>query len=128
MLSVQSIFKKINSVSKKTKTPVYIVGGFVRDYLMDVDQKKDLDFVVVGSGLEFAKKFDSAVKKIGSLVEFPEFDTARYVWGEGEKQIILEFAGREAKNTKKVPVSPRWFRPPWKKICPGVILRLTPWR
>lgn len=101
MLSVESVFKKINAVSKKEKTPVYVVGGFVRDYLLGKEQKKDLDFVVVGSGLEFAKKFDSAVKKVGSLVEFPEFDTARYVWGEGEKQIILEFAGARSEKYKK---------------------------
>ena len=40
MLSVQSIFKKIVTVAKKEDTPVYVVGGFVRDYLMDVDQKR----------------------------------------------------------------------------------------
>jgi len=99
---LQSIFKQVNSVSKKTKVPAYVVGGFVRDFLMGREQKKDVDFVVVGSGLEFAKKFDEAVKQIGSLVEFPDFDTARYIIEvkslkskvqSQEEKIVLEFAG-----------------------------------
>ena len=93
----KAIFKKINAVAKKEKTPVHIVGGFVRDFLMKSEQKKDIDFVVVGSGLEFAKKFDKAMKEKGSLVEFPDFDTARYILGEEDK-IILEFAGARAET------------------------------
>jgi len=93
IMHVKSIFKKINVVAKKEKTPIYVVGGFVRDFLMNIEQRQDIDFVVVGSGLEFAKKFDKAMKEEGSLVEFPDFDTAGYVLGEGEKQLVVEFAG-----------------------------------
>jgi len=98
MVSIQSIFKKIQTVSKKTKTPVYVVGGFVRDFLMGKEQKKDIDFVVEGSGLEFAKKFDEAEKKKGSLVEFPDFDTARYIIEEDDNRIIIEFAGARSEK------------------------------
>lgn len=92
-MEVKKIFKIIDKVSKKEKIPAYVVGGYVRDLLLESKLKKDLDFVVVGSGLEFAKKIDESFKEEGSLVEFPDFDTARYVIGEGEEQIILEFAG-----------------------------------
>lgn len=92
---LQSIFKQVNSVSKKTKVPVYVVGGFVRDFLLGREQKKDVDFVVVGSGLEFAKKFDEATEQAGSLVEFPDFDTARYIIKSDtdNDEIMIEFAG-----------------------------------
>ncbi len=93
MLSIPGIFKKVNSVSKKTKIPAYIVGGFVRDFFLGIEQKKDIDFVVVGSGLEFAKKFDEDMKQKGSLVEFPDFDTARYIIAEEGEEVVLEFAG-----------------------------------
>ncbi len=67
--------------------------------------------MVSGSGLEFAKAFDKELKQSGSLVEFPEFDTARYVitpplcpplikggkWG-GIGQIELEFAGARSEK------------------------------
>ncbi len=108
-MDVLNIFKKVNSVSKKTKTPAYIVGGFIRDFLLGSERNsegtplgKDIDFVVVGSGLEFAKKFDEAMKQKGSLVEFPDFDTARYIIKvqspkskvqSQEEEAVLEFAG-----------------------------------
>lgn len=108
---LQKIFKKVNDVAKKSKIPAYVVGGFVRDFLMSEtspnpllkgEGKFDIDFVVAGSGLEFAKTFDEAMRKEGSLIEFPDFDTARYivkvesgklkVESNGE-EIVLEFAG-----------------------------------
>jgi len=103
----KKIFKLIAKVSKKNNLPIFLVGGFVRDFLMGRAQKKDLDFVVVGSGLDFAKKFDTAFEQAGSLVEFPDFDTARYVIGEEDDQLVLEFAGArteeyDAKSRKPV--------------------------
>src|SRR3989344_1512232 len=92
-MDLKTIFKKIHSLSKKEKTPVYVVGGFVRDLLLKNEIKKDVDFVVVGDGLAFAKSFDVLLKETGSLVEFPDFGTARYILKPGEKdELILEFA------------------------------------
>ncbi|MDD4476897.1 MAG: HD domain-containing protein [Patescibacteria group bacterium] len=101
MLSVLSVFKKIDTVAKKTKTPIYAVGGFARDYLMGVEQNKDIDFVVVGSGIEFARKLDEAWKQKGSLVEFSDFDTARYIVGENKETTVLEFAGARVEKYDK---------------------------
>ncbi|MDD2757788.1 MAG: HD domain-containing protein [Patescibacteria group bacterium] len=108
MFSLQKIFKTVSTVAKKTATPTYAVGGFVRDFLMGWEQKKDIDFVVEGSGLAFAKEFDKAMKEAGSLVEFPDFDTARYIlstqggpasgWGEGDDTLVLEFAGARGES------------------------------
>lgn len=105
---LQKLFKQVDSVSKTNNTPVYVVGGFVRDLLMGREQKKDIDFVVVGSGLEFAKQFDEAYKQEGSLVEFPDFDTARYIIQlepgvEDGEEVVLEFAG--ARTEKYDPSS-----------------------
>lgn len=97
-MDVFKIIKKVNACSKKEKLPVYAVGGFVRDYILGRKEKNDVDFVVIGSGLEFAKKFDLYMKETGSLVEFPDFDTARYVLGEGEQQVVVEFAGARLEN------------------------------
>lgn len=122
MDSLEKIFQQVELVSKKTNVPAYIVGGFVRDFLLGRLQKKDLDFVVVGSGLEFAKKFDEELKQEGSLIEFPDFDTARYILkvhnlpagqagsqlsvhseSEDNEEIVLEFAG--ARSEKYEPNS-----------------------
>lgn len=97
-MDIFKIIKKINTLSKKEKIPVYAVGGFVRDYLLGGDQKKDADFVVVGGGLEFAKKFDQYMKEEGSLVEFPDFDTARYIFENEKENLVIEFAGARSEN------------------------------
>lgn len=81
-----------------------MVGGYVRDRLLGKDESalKDVDFVVVGSGLKFAKAFDKELKQAGSLVEFPDFDTARYIMDHGtrsmEQKIELEFAGARSEK------------------------------
>lgn len=107
------VFKIINQISKKKKIPVYVVGGFVRDLILKNPLKKDLDFVVLGSGLSFAKIFDEFLHqgikneedKIGSLVEFPDFDTARFVFKEitsgnkiTEEKMVVEFAGARSES------------------------------
>ncbi len=106
-MDVFKIIKKINTCSKKEKIPVYAVGGFVRDYILGRQEKNDVDFVVVGSGLEFAKKFDLFMKESGSLVEFPDFDTARYILGEIDNQIVVEFAGARSENYKSDSRKPK---------------------
>ncbi|MFZ2978288.1 MAG: HD domain-containing protein, partial [Candidatus Magasanikiibacteriota bacterium] len=101
-MELEKLLKIIYKVSKTTEMDVYVVGGFVRDNLLKIEDKKDLDFVVIGSGLGFAKKLDKELKEVGSLVEFPDFDTARYIIVESKKEkgestsderIELEFAG-----------------------------------
>ncbi len=104
---LKKYFKIIAKVAKQEKTPIYLVGGFVRDFLMGKTEKKDVDFVVVGSGLEFAKKLDEALSEEGSLVEFPDFDTARYVIGEGEEQLVLEFAGARSESYRSESRKPQ---------------------
>jgi len=85
----KQLFKTIYAVSKAQNMDVYVVGGFVRDQLLGRGIKKDIDFVVDGSGIAFARAFDEHLKEEGSLVEFEQFDTARYVMEDFE----VEFAG-----------------------------------
>jgi tRNA nucleotidyltransferase (CCA-adding enzyme) len=97
-MEIRKIFELVNQVEKEQGLPVFVVGGFVRDFLIGREQKKDIDFVVAGSGIEFAKKFDEAFKQEGDLIEFPDFDTARYILGE--EKIVIEFAGARSEEYK----------------------------
>jgi len=99
-VDLKKIIKKLEKVSKKENLPIYAVGGFVRDKLLGYLDFKDVDFVVEGSGLEFAKAVDKIFKAEGRLVEFPDFDTARYLFVDRKKEgedtevlLELEFAG-----------------------------------
>jgi len=48
-----SILERISQVAIKSGVSVYMVGGFVRDLLLNV-ANKDIDIVVEGDGIEFA--------------------------------------------------------------------------
>jgi putative nucleotidyltransferase with HDIG domain len=91
----QTVFKQIAKVAAEEKMSVSVVGGYIRDFLLGRELKKDIDCVVEGSGILFAKAFDVACKQAGSLVEFPNFDTARYIFPATETTPALEveFAG-----------------------------------
>ena len=71
------IFKTISDVVDSTNLECYVVGGFVRDVLLNRKQiKTDIDFVCVGSGINLAKE---VVKKLGNKTEvkyFKNFGTA----------------------------------------------------
>ena len=62
------------------KTPTFIVGGWVRDLLLDVDSD-DIDIVVEGDGIAFAKRFckflNDEYNENLSVVVFERFGTAK---------------------------------------------------
>jgi putative nucleotidyltransferase with HDIG domain len=49
------VFHVIAAISGKTGARVFVIGGFVRDLLLGRDNKKDIDIVVLGSGIDFAR-------------------------------------------------------------------------
>ena len=103
------IFKLINKTASEHKTEVFVVGGYIRDLIIGRDQKPDIDCVVVGSGIEFAKLFDVEAGEVGSLVLFPDFDTARYVIEKTEKHdgLEIEFAGARAESYESSSRKPK---------------------
>jgi poly(A) polymerase len=64
----------VGSVAEKLGVKAFVVGGFVRDQLLG-RKSKDLDIVVLGDGIEFAKRFAQFVGK-GKVVTYDRFGTA----------------------------------------------------
>ena len=70
------IFNIVKSVSDELDVNCYVVGGWVRDLLLNRKRNKtDIDFVCLGSGVIFAEK---VFKKLngGSFKVFKRFGTA----------------------------------------------------
>ena len=73
------ILKRISQIGDRITVPVFVVGGVVRDLLLNIPNK-DIDIVVEGNGILFAsdlaEEFDGKVKsheKFGtSVVIFPD--------------------------------------------------------
>jgi len=85
------VFKIIASLSGVEQTPTYVIGGFVRDLLISGSRSnsKDIDIVVIGSGIEMAKRVKHAIGEEVPLSVFKNFGTAMLKWGDTE----IEFVG-----------------------------------
>ena len=58
----KSFFNVIKNEANYLNSKVYLIGGFVRDHLLNRQYKKDIDIVVVGSGIELAKAVQKKLK------------------------------------------------------------------
>ncbi|MBW8879108.1 MAG: CBS domain-containing protein [Acidobacteria bacterium] len=78
--NLTSRIETIEAVSRELEVPVYLVGGFVRDLLLE-RENRDLDLVVEGDGLAFAEVLAKAVG--GRVRVHQAFLTAVVVDAEG---------------------------------------------
>ena len=79
---IQNLLCRIGQVGDEENTPVYVVGGFVRDLLMK-RPNLDIDLVVEGNGAEFAAVL---AQKLGGEKTFEsEFCTAQIMLPSGLK-------------------------------------------
>ncbi|WP_276374757.1 HD domain-containing protein [Chryseolinea sp. H1M3-3] len=82
------VLKKIGRVADALQLETYVVGGYVRDLILN-RPSKDIDFVCVGSGIELAQKVATALGPDIHVTIFKSFGTAQIVYGDLE----LEFVG-----------------------------------
>src|SRR5690606_4704144 len=68
------IFQTLGQLADKNNYEIYVIGGFVRDMIMNRDFKNDIDILVIGSGISFA---EIVGKKLESKISvFKNFGTA----------------------------------------------------
>ncbi len=70
------IFKIISQASAELKIESYVIGGFVRDLLLERGEHKDIDVVAIGSGIELAKKVSSLLDHKPKVQIFKNYGTA----------------------------------------------------
>lgn len=87
-LLTHKIFKLIRDFDETDNTEVYVIGGYVRDKLLKRADKKDIDIVVKGNGIEFAQKLANKLK-IKKLSIYKTYGTAMFQFEDTE----LEFVG-----------------------------------
>jgi tRNA nucleotidyltransferase (CCA-adding enzyme) len=76
---IQKAVKEISDKAKETNTAVYIVGGVVRDILLG-QKNLDLDVLVLGDAIEFAKKISRV--KGRKVIAHANFGTATIFYDE----------------------------------------------
>ena len=83
------IFNLISTASQQLGVDSYVIGGFVRDYLLGRSSKKDIDIVAVGSGIELALKVSELLPKKPKVQVFKTYGTAMLRYEDTE----IEFVG-----------------------------------
>ena len=83
-----NIFKLISETADEMGVECYAVGGYVRDIFLN-RQSKDIDVVVVGSGIETARALGKKLGKHAHVSVFKNFGTAQVKYGNKE----IEFVG-----------------------------------
>lgn len=83
------IFKITSQAAVELNVKSYVIGGFVRDFLLKRDFKKDIDIVAVGSGIDLAQKVSSLLPKKPKVQVFKTYGTAMLRFDE----IDIEFVG-----------------------------------
>ena len=83
------IFAKVAKAAQELHYPCYLVGGFVRDKILD-RPTKDADFVCVGDALKLAEKASKLFKPYPKVSYFKNFGTAHFKMPDG---FDLEFVG-----------------------------------
>ncbi|QOD61747.1 HD domain-containing protein [Polaribacter haliotis] len=83
------IFTIISKASKQLGIESYVIGGFVRDFLLKRGNAKDIDVVAVGSGIELALKVSSLLPNKPKVQVFKTYGTAMLRF----KDVEIEFVG-----------------------------------
>lgn len=83
------IFKIIAQASQELNVDSYVIGGFVRDFLLQRDFKKDIDIVAIGSGIDLALKVAELLPNKPKVQVFKNYGTAMLRY----KEIDIEFVG-----------------------------------
>lgn len=81
------VFKVVSQICNEYELEAYVIGGFVRDILLE-RPSKDIDIVVVGNGIELAEKAAKTLR-VKQVSVFKNYGTAHFKY----KDLDIEFVG-----------------------------------
>ncbi|NHM07945.1 HD domain-containing protein [Flavobacterium sp. CYK-4] len=85
----KEIFSVVSQAASELHLESYVIGGYVRDFLLKRDFKKDIDIVAVGSGIELAQKVSELLPNKPKVQVFKNYGTAMLRFNDTE----IEFVG-----------------------------------
>jgi len=86
----EDIFNFISKAAEELELDTYVIGGFVRDFLLERNSgAKDIDIVTVGSGIVLAKKVADLLPSKPKVQVFKTYGTAMLRY----KDLEIEFVG-----------------------------------
>ena len=100
-----NIFSLISTCAEELNLECYVIGGFVRDYIIKKSIPKDIDIVVVGDGIEFANYVSKKIKNTPKVTIFKTYGTAMFRYNDLEIEFVgarKESYNEESRNPKVV--------------------------
>ncbi|WP_298524712.1 HD domain-containing protein [uncultured Christiangramia sp.] len=91
------IFSVISQAADELGVDAYVIGGFVRDHILERGEPKDIDIVAVGSGIELAQKVSDLLPNKPKVQVFQNFGTAMLRANDME----IEFVGARKESYRK---------------------------
>ena len=99
------IFKYISQATEELQLESYVIGGFVRDFILKRGEVKDIDIVAVGSGIELAQKVASLLPTKPKVQVFKTYGTAMLRYNDVE----IEFVGARKESYTEDSRNPEVF-------------------
>ena len=91
------IFKMVSKASSLIEVDSFVIGGYVRDYILERGDAKDIDIVAIGSGIDLAQKVSSLLATKPTVSVFKNYGTAMLK----ADQVELEFVGARKESYKE---------------------------
>ncbi|MFN3951880.1 MAG: HD domain-containing protein [Thermaurantimonas sp.] len=91
------VFELIGTCADELSVEAYVVGGYVRDFLLKRPLPSDIDIVCVGSGISLAEQFAVTTGRLDDLVVFKNFGTAMVPY----KNFQVEFVGARKESYQR---------------------------
>ena len=89
------VFKVASEIVTEQNLEAYVIGGYVRDLILE-RPSKDIDIVVVGNGLDLAKACAEKLR-VKKVSLFENFGTAQFVY----KDLDVEFVGARKESYRR---------------------------
>ena len=95
----KDVFRRIAAAADELGIPAYVVGGYVRDMVMD-RKSIDIDVVAIGSGIDLAQKTAEKLDVETHVNVFKNFGTAMIKY-KAEEEWIIEFVGARKESYRQ---------------------------
>ena len=97
-----NLFKVISKCADEDGIECYLIGGYVRDLIIGFKKPKDIDIMVVGDGIEIAKKVCKNLNSKAKIIIYKNFRTAAFKY----KNFDIEFVGARKESYKNSSRNP----------------------
>lgn len=97
------IFEIITQAASELGLETYVIGGFVRDFFLKRNQRKDIDIVTIGDGIALANKVAALLPHTPKVQVFKTYGTAML----RHQDLEIEFVGARKESYAKESRNPK---------------------